>query len=113
MSQGSFYQTGSFGKSIISLKPATVQRCVQQKTDPKEIIYQVKNVLKGDEEKFLRQFQEEDINNCGMISNLQFKKIMRQWGYSSRDIDLLFSIVEQSNGNIDYRQFLRKLSMNP
>lgn len=59
-----------------------------------DIIYKMKSIIKGDEQSMLKKFQQFDVNDSGVITNLQFKKALRPWGFNNRDIDVLFSIVE-------------------
>lgn len=76
-----------------------------------QIIYRLKGLLKGDEERLMVGFKAEDSNKNGRVNNLQFKKVMRGWGLCSKDIDLLFNIVEQTDGSIHYIQFMNKLAI--
>ncbi len=51
----------------------------------------------------------QDVNNTGYVNTLQFKKTLRYLGLNSKDIDLLFVIVEQRSGSINYREFCRRV----
>lgn len=74
-----------------------------------QIFQKVRNIIKGDEDNFLNKFQMQDINNNGFISNLQFKKNLRYLGLNSKDIDTLFIVIEQRNGQVNYKEFCRRL----
>lgn len=73
------------------------------------IIQKVRGILKGDEDSFLDKFTIQDVNNTGYVNTLQFKKTLRYLGLNSKDIDMLFVIVEQRSGSINYREFCRRV----
>jgi len=38
----------------------------------------------------MRKFREYDPDDTGVISNLQFRRVLRNWGFCAKDIDILF-----------------------
>lgn len=120
-SSNEFYSSGLYGRSILSQKNQNTFRVsdtisryqsnyesskshsqlVQQPEDYSDIpniLYKLKSIFKDDLDNLVKKFKEYDPDNTGIISNLQFRKALRNWGFCARDIDLLFQIVEQFNG---------------
>lgn len=132
-SMNEFYSSGMYGRSILSQKSQNVFRVsnnvsryqssndtskpnsqlIQQPSDspnPASILYRLKSIFKDDLDNLLKKFREYDPDDTGIVSNLQFRKVLRNWGFCGKDIDLLFQIVEQFNGYIKYKQVIHKLS---